>query len=318
MSSVTFDGVTYAAEEGETVLEALLRHGVDVSYSCRTGICGACEMVATAGTLSPQSQSAMPSNKRTVGHFRACQCVVSDPIVIGASAEWCSAMIRERDMLSPRVLRLRVERPEWDYRAGQFVNIRNPDGVIRSYSIASEPSVGYLEFHVARVEGGRFSQWLHDSAKVGQHLSMRGPDGSCFYESGKPEQPLLMIATGTGLAPLWGILETALSAGHSGPITLMHGGRRAEDLYLVDEAQRLAESQPNFQYVPVVKTAMVEGGIHGDLKSARPQVVGSCAGSRVFLCGNPDMVAQMRQDVFLAGADFQDILADAFVRTSEI
>ena len=118
-----------------------------------------------------------------------------------------------------RRLRLRPE-GSFDYQPGQYVQLRRPDGLARSYSLASLPREGWLELHVRRVTDGRMSSWIFDELHVGGRLELRGPFGDCHYEPGRPEQPLLLAGLGTGLAPLYGIARDALESGHTGPVQL--------------------------------------------------------------------------------------------------
>src|SRR5205085_691623 len=137
--------------------------------------------------------------------------------------------------------------------------VRPGDGLVRSYSLASLHSPPglpagdtLLELHVRKVTGGQMSKWLHDDVAVGEPLELRGPSGDCFYVAGRPVQPILLIGTGTGLAPLYAIARDALRHGHTGPIRLYHGGLDPSGLYHVDELRRLAATHSNFEYVPCV------------------------------------------------------------------
>lgn len=135
--------------------------------------------------------------------------------------------------------------PSFAYEPGQFLTLLRGDGLARSYSIASQPDDEHLELHVRLVPGGAMSGWLASPEALGAALQVRGPSGSCFYVKGRPEQPLLLAGTGTGLAPLWAIARAALAAGHTGPIRLFHGARSAAGLYFIDELSDLAERCPS-------------------------------------------------------------------------
>jgi NAD(P)H-flavin reductase len=210
-------------------------------------------------------------------------------------------------------LLFRSARP-FDYRAGQFVNLRRADGLTRSYSLASVPGLDQtLELHIRRYPDGAMSRWLYDEAKVGQTMHVIGPHGSCFYLPGRPEQPLLLIGTGTGLAPLLGIVRDALGGGHEGPIRLYHASHRGEGLYARRQLRELARRHPNFEFVasisgPTDDPSVVRGRADDLALSAHP----SLAGMRVFACGLPAMVRSVRKGAYLAGAALTDILADAF------
>jgi CDP-4-dehydro-6-deoxyglucose reductase len=124
---------------------------------------------------------------------------------------------------------------------------------------------------------------------------------------GRSEQPLLLIGTGTGLAPLYGILHDALAQGHSGPIHLVHGAVRSSGLYLQDELARLAEANANISYTPT--TLEADGPIDQFVLKRFPKP----SGFRAFLCGDPAIVQTLRKKLFLSGMDFKEIYADAFL-----
>ena len=201
------------------------------------------------------------------------------------------------------------------YFPGQFVNFVRADGLVRSFSLASVPALDdHLEFHVALVDGGQMSGWLHHEAEEGTPLALMGPLGNCFYTPGKPEQPLFLLGTGTGLAPLYAILRDALHQGHTGPIHLFHGALAARDLYLSEELRAMSDASENFFYHPCVRDEVGEDCVtQGAVDAVALATVPNLKGWKVFLCGNPDLVKQVQRKTFMAGASMQDIHADAFL-----
>jgi ferredoxin-NADP reductase len=201
-----------------------------------------------------------------------------------------------------------------DYRPGQFINLFRDRTLARSYSIASVPHRDeHIHLHVRRLAGGRMSGWIHGELRPGQTVEIQGPAGDCFYVPGHPEQPLLLIGTGSGLAPLYGIVRDALSRGHGGPVRLFHGSRDLKGIYLVDELRALAGEHPNFGYVPCLSGPEVPAGFAaGRAHEVALREVPDLRGWRLFLCGHPDMVKQAKKRAFLAGASMKDIHADAF------
>jgi NAD(P)H-flavin reductase len=251
------------------------------------------------------------------GYFLACACRPENALeVAGAGAELrVPARITSLERLSDSVLRVRL-RPEerFEYRAGQYVSLLRADGLARSYSLASLPHEEELELHVRRVDGGLMSGWLFDAARLGDVLDLQGPTGECFYVPGRPEQPLLLAGTGTGLAPLYGVVRDALAQGHTGPIWLFHGAVEASGLYLVEELRALQSRYSQLRYRPSVlrgpeRIGVSVGALDGLLKEACPRPVGW----RAFLCGAPDLVLSLRKKLFLAGLSLKEIHADAFL-----
>ncbi len=319
MPNIEFEGNVYAAREGETVLSCLERHGHAIPSSCRSGVCHSCIMRKTRGGLPASSQRGLKAAHQAQGFFLACQCVPEEDLSIVRAADATGraiATLVRTERLNHRVLRVFLApTSSLDYFPGQFVNLVRPDGLVRSFSLASVPALeGELELHVALVPGGQMSGWLHNAAKPGESMTVQGPLGSCFYTPGSPEQPLLLLGTGTGLAPLWGILRDALNQGHSGPIHLFHGAARADDLYLVDDLRNLERATENFHYHPCTRDedggrGFTRGSVDDAALGSFPQL----KGWRVFLCGNPDLVRQTQRKAFLAGANMGDIHADAFL-----
>jgi NAD(P)H-flavin reductase len=204
------------------------------------------------------------------------------------------------------------------FRAGQYVSIVRPDGLARSYSIASLPEEGQLELHVRRIAGGRMSGWLHDEAHVGEQVSVVGPSGECFYVPGNPEQPMLVVGTGTGLAPLYGILRDALQHGHRGPIQLFHGALHAGGLYLIDELRRLVDRHSQLEYTPAVLNGSESDGMAvGSIDQVVLKRFPKLSGWRGFVCGDPSLVQMLKKKLFLSGMASRDIYADAFLPAAQ-
>lgn len=158
------------------------------------------------------------------------------------------------------------------------------------------------------------SSWLSERESIGQSLKLRGPAGECFYLRDQPDQPLLLAGVGTGLAPLWGVLNDALAAGHTGPIELWHGARTADGLYLHRELLELARLHPRFTYhACVLEGAAPEGATQGKLDEALMTSASTFAGRRVYLCGDASLVQLLKRKVFMKGAASSAIHADPFV-----
>lgn len=319
MASVVFEGGAYSLESGESVLACLTRNGHDIPNACRSGVCHSCMMRVTDGALPAGAQKGLKAQQQAQGYFLACCCQPDADLVVARADDAFAripAILAGREPLNERVLRVLVEpRERVSYFAGQFMNFVRHDGLLRSFSLASVPGVDpLLEFHVALVPGGRMSGWLHQEADLGTALELRGPLGNCFYTPGKPDQPLFLLGTGTGLAPLYGIVRDALRQGHSAPIHLFHGGARARNLYLVETLQDLADVHPNFRYHPCLRDETgMEGTVHGPVEKTAMEAVSDLKGWKVFLCGNPDLVRQVQRKTFMAGASMSDIHADPFL-----
>lgn len=318
MTSLTFGEYSFTCQPDETVLNTLLRENCRIPNGCRQGVCQSCLMRSLDKPPPASAQVGLKDTLQKQNYFLACLCRLEQSMTIelpNQQGAWIKANVVKRQMLSSDILRLVLEyETEFNFFAGQFINLKRPDGLIRSYSIANIPHhENILEFHVRRLPNGQFSTWVHDELEIGMELTVSQAQGACHYLPGRAEQPLLLVGTGSGLAPLCGIVTDALVKGHSGPIHLFHGSRDPDGLYLMNEMRELAMEFVNFQYTPClsgnsVATDYARGRVHEvALSSAQ-----SLKGWRVYLCGHPEMVNQTKKMAYLKGASMNDIYADAF------
>lgn len=317
MARVTFEGKRYSLLEGETVLQALLRGGASVPFSCRKGTCQSCLLRAEEGDPGASARAGLRAAIAGDGYFLPCQSRPTGDLRVARpdpARLTVRAHVRDKEPLAPGIVRLRLD-PETNFawRAGQFVNVRRPDGASRSYSLASVPGEDdFLELHVKRI--GETSAWLVDEVTSGDVLDIQGPLGECCYEPQNAARPMLLVGTGTGLSPLIGIAREALLQGHRGAIHLYHGARDATQLYLRGALASLQAAHPNFRYGPCVSGggAAPDGVTRGRALDVALARHGSLVGWVVYLCGLPAMVHDARHAAFRAGARRGDIHADPF------
>lgn len=326
MPVLSFEGRQYPLENGESVLDCLLRNGQQVQHSCKAGLCQSCLVQAVEGPVPAKAQAGLKATLQASHHAMACQWCPDDDLAVklpGAAADGIDCVVCELTPLNTAVMKV-VLKPAGDMapdcKPGQYMNLTNPAGVMRSYSVANDVRRdGTLEFHVARTAQGLFTRWLFEEAAVGTVMQVRGPAGSCFYlPQAQQEEPLVLSAVGTGLAPLFGILNDALAQGHRGPVTLVHGSGQPQLLYYRQQLQQLAQQHANFRYVPVV----LENPVNdtdcrtGDAVQETLAVLDPArtAETRVFLCGNPGFVQGLRKQVFMKGVRSANIFCDAFVQ----
>lgn len=308
----------YDCQPGESVLQALLRQGAEIAYSCKKGVCLACLMRCTGGAPGAGAQAGLKDTLRAQGYFLACQSQPAGDLELAPAADadlFVPAEAVAVNALSANVRQLLLKpTTPFDYRPGQFVNLRGAGGIVRSYSLASHPhGTDLLELHVRGYKNGAMSGWIFERLRPGNRVEIQGPNGSCFYLPGDRAQPILLIGTGTGLAPLLGILRDALVHGHTGPIRLYHGSSSEAGLYMAETLAALAARAPQFRYARCVS----RGGADGASRAGRADDLAfaeqpDLASWRVFICGNPPMVASAKKRAYLAGARLEDIHADAF------
>ncbi len=303
----------------ETVLQCLRRHGIVVPSSCEAGACQSCLMRVVEGEPPAQAQLGLKDGLRLQGYFLACQARPEQDLCVvlpDADAVQVPATVTAIDSLSADVARVRLKVDSgFECRGGQFLSLVRGDGLVRPYSIANLPDEdGALELHVRRTPGGAMSGWIHDQLRAGDRLHIRGPAGDCFYVAGEPAAPLLLVGTGTGLAPLHAILRDALRHGHHGPIVLMHGALGMDGFYLVEELAELASRHGRLTYLRCLPEGDAADGVTiGPIDALVRQHLSNPADWRIYLCGNPALVYDLRKKVFLAGASMKRIHSDAFL-----
>jgi len=318
MNKLVIGEKNYTCQSEETVLDALLRQDVDIPYSCKKGTCHSCMARSMDVKPSDESQSGLKDTQKAQGYFLACCCQPEQDMTLeipNKSDFYSEGRVVVNEMLNRNTVLLIIKCEDvGEYKAGQFVNLQRADGLTRSYSISNTPQESStLEFHIRRLPEGQFSEWVHDELKVGDALAVSEPQGHCFYLPDRKQQSILLVGTGTGLAPLVGILKDALLRGHSGPIYLFHGSSEVEDLYRIDEMRQLDKENKNFSYIPCVSGSNVpEGFSEGRANDVAIEMLPDLKGWRVFLCGHPEMINRMKTSVFLKGASIADIYTDAF------
>jgi len=324
MTNIKIGENSYSCESEETVLDSLLRQGVDIPYACKKGTCHSCMVRCTDGAPPEKTQRDLKDTLRSQNYFLSCLCIPERDMTIRLPKQselFSEGTVVVNEMLNRNTILLIVECQDiLEYKAGQFVNLQREDGLTRSYSIANTPQESKtLEFHIRRLPDGQFSEWVHDKVKVGDTLAVSEPQGHCFYIPERKEQGVLLVGTGSGLAPLVGILNDALAQGHSGPIQLFHGSSEKEDLYRIDEMRALSDKYKNFTYTPCISTGenVPEGFEHGRANTVALEKVPDLKDWRVFLCGHPDMITDMKTQVFLKGVSIADIYTDAFLVSTE-
>jgi NAD(P)H-flavin reductase/ferredoxin/truncated hemoglobin YjbI len=318
MKKLLYQGNEYSCRDDETVLQALTRQGVSIPFSCGNGICHVCLQRCDKGDIPTKSQNGLRTSLKERGYFLPCKCTPHGNMSITpprASDLYNRAIVYKKELLTPNICRLLLEpaTPLY-YHAGQFINIRNKNGDIRSYSLASVPHEDYfLEIHVKYMPDGVMSGWIFNDLSENDELEFQGPMGHCHYVSGEKEQPLLLIGTGVGLSPLLGIARDALSSDHTGQIYLYHGSRERQDFYLRSLLEELSMQYQNFHpfFCTSAETAMPDF-IHGYADEIAFKEHKDLVNWRIFLCGQPAMVKSARVAALAGGINDLKIHADSF------
>ncbi len=321
-------GHVFHVQEGETVLEAALREGYMLPYGCRNGACGSCKGRIAEGSVDHgQSQeSALPAADRALGMALFCQARPCSDLVIecreiGAVKDipvrTMPCRVQSLERLAPDVMRIRLRLPASErlqFLPGQYIDILLRDGTRRSLSLANPPhDDGLLELHL-RNYGGPFSTHVFTQMKEKDILRFEGPLGTFFLREDS-DKPVVLVAGGTGFAPVKAIIEHALHHDIRRPLTLYRGARRPADLYL-NELPEAWQRERGVAYIPVLSETVAEDRWEGRTGLVHEAVIADLpdlSGHEVYACGSPAMIEVARRD-FLArcGLPESAFYADAF------
>jgi len=326
----------FSVERDEAILPAAIRQGIGLPYGCRDGACGSCKSRLLEGRVihGAHQLKALSLAEEEAGLILTCcatpqtDCVVEARSVPGAGEypvlKLPSRVLSiERPAADVAVLRLQLPANQnLKYRAGQYVEFILRDGARRSYSMANAPhlvgSPPALELHLRHMPGGKFTDHVFTAMKEKDILRMEGPFGSFFLRE-DATKPIVMLASGTGFAPIKAMLQHLQQSASTRPTVLYWGARRRADLYQNDWCVALAAEMPNLTYVPVLSEATPEDhwtGRTGFVHRAVMQDWPDLSAHQVYACGAPVMVESAERDlVALCGLPADEFFADAF--TSE-
>lgn len=326
---VLTSGHEFTVESGENVLDAALRQGLSLPYSCRGGSCGSCKGKLVSGEVDyPRgAPAALSAVEQATGMALFCQARPRGDLVIEvreprAAADMqvkkLPARIAKKEFLAPDVVRLYLKLPAAErlqFLAGQYVDFVLPDGRHRSFSLANAPhDDAFLELHLRHVEKGEFTEQVFERMKEKDMVRIEGPYGDFYLREDSP-RPLIFVAGGTGFAPIKGIIEHAFAAAVTRPMALYWGARAPVDLYLDGLPRQWAETYGHFNYTPVLSSPAAADHWQGRGGYVHEAVVGDHAdlsGFDVYAAGPPAMVRAAR-DAFLArGLPAAQFFSDPF------
>jgi CDP-4-dehydro-6-deoxyglucose reductase len=329
-------GLSFDVARDEPILAAAIRAGIGMPYGCRDGACGSCKSRLIEGRVihGAHQLRTLPREEEDAGWILPCcatpqtDCVVQARTVAGAG-EYpvlkMPARVASLERVAPDVMRLKLQLPATvalKYRAGQYVEFILRDGARRSYSMANAPeNLGeppMIELHLRHMPGGKFTDHVFGAMKEKEILRVEGPLGSFFLREDS-DAPIVLLASGTGLAPIKAIVEHMRAKGIARPTVLYWGCRRKADLYLHDWAIEAAAVQPWLRYVPVLSEPADEdawsgrtGLVHHAVMADLPDL----SAHQVYACGAPIMVDSARRDFSArCGLPEGQFFADSF--TSE-
>ena len=331
-------GRSFEAEPAETMLAAGIRQGIGLPYGCKDGACGSCKCKKLSGSVThgPHQEKALSAQEEADGYVLTCCGTAQSDVVLESRQvthagafpiKKMPARVAALEKLSPDVMRIKLQLPANDiiqYHAGQYVEFILRDGARRSYSMANAPhtliesGAPMVDLHVRHMPGGKFTDHVFSAMKEKEILRIEGPYGSFHLRDDSPK-PMVLLASGTGFAPIKAIIEHMQFMGITRDAVLYWGGRRPHDLYLHDWVLARCAEMPHLTYVPVVSDALAEdawSGRTGFVHQAVLQDLPDLSSHQVYACGAPIVVDSARKDyVEKAGLPSEEFYADTF--TSE-
>ena len=315
-------------DSDETILEAALRHGFNIPYSCRNGTCATCKGRILSGSVDygDIEEKVLTEAEKAEGLALFCQALPLSDLTIEVREIGATKDIQIKTLpsrvdkivdLAPDVRAIFLKIPSTErlqFLPGQYIDILLKDGARRGFSLANTPNDdALLELHIKKVPGGAFTGHVFGAMKEKDILRFEGPLGTFFIRQ-ESTRPLLMVATGTGFAPIKGMLESLFAQGSIRPIHFYWGARHAEDFYYEDLLREWQSRYPHFNLTKMV--SQPDAAWSGPTGYVTTQVIKDFPNTSEFdayICGHPDMVFSLSDALQQAGLDSAHIFADAFV-----
>jgi ferredoxin-NADP reductase/ferredoxin len=316
-------GAELECAAGESVLEAAFRQGLNLVHGCREGQCSACKCFLLEGevALKRYSSFALSDSERSSGYSLMCRAVPESDLVVEllhydpanlrlehAIADG-EATIETIEPLTGDITRLVLRAKGFSFTPGQYVDVHVPDGdgARRSFSMANMPGEDRIELMIKRYPGGRLSGLLDGRLEPGDKLGFTGPYGA--FRLRESARPILMIAGGSGMAPILSLLRQLAGTGWARPVRFFYGARTESDLFHLDEIERLGAGLGDFRFTPVVQR-FVHEAVDEHLAGAE------IAAPDVYMCGPPPMIDAAQEMLAGHGIDEDRIFTDKFTASA--
>ena len=332
---------SFSAVQDETILAAAIRQGITLPYGCKDGVCGTCKCKMLSGTVvhGKHHENALNTNEQAKGLILTCCASAQSDIVLESRQVTLKSAfpikrlptrIQQLEKKSADVMLVHLQLPAsevFEYHAGQYIELILKSGERRSYSMANAPYHSALfktlSLHIRHLPGGLFTDHVFNALnglKEKDMYRIEGPFGS-FYLREESDKPMVLLASGTGIAPIKAIIEQLQHIKSQRNVVLYWGGRRPSDLYLNDWLAMQMINMPSLRYVPVVSDALPEdhwtgriGWVHHAVMADFPDL----SQHEVYACGAPVMVEAAHADLMARCQLPADAFyADAFITEAE-
>ncbi|MBA2127000.1 oxidoreductase [Hyphomicrobium methylovorum] len=332
--------ITVKSGSSENLLKAALENGIQWPYNCRVGSCGSCKCKLVSGKIKPLADFSyvLTGDELKQGYILACQTSLKGDIEVEvqledtagvelAKARTLNGKISNTKQLTHDILEVQVELDGQfqDYLPGQYADILVP-GIVdraRSYSFSQSPAnekPNQVSFFIRKVKNGQFTEWLHGDNHVGHPIVLDGPHGNFYLR--KPEGPIVLIAGGSGLAPMRALMQQITAEGVKSPVTLIFGARTQQDLYCSEEIAEFSSAMNgNFKYIPVLSVEKNGEGWQGAVGNCpdaiTPEMIDGKS-SHAYLCGPPLMIDAAIDRLKAMGLEENRIYFDKFLDASSM
>ncbi len=323
-------GHVFKAEPDETILDAALREGVVLPYGCRNGACGSCKGRLLDGAVTyirDYQQSALSEAEKQIGMALFCSARPQSDLVIESREisavrdipiKKLPCRVQKLELLAHDVMAIYLKLPAAErllFLAGQYIDILK-DGKRRSFSMANAPHDDeFLQLHVRNIIGGAFTEYAFNKMKVRDILRFEGPYGTFFLRENS-DKPIVLVASGTGFAPIKAIVEHAFHVGATRPMIMYWGARTRADLYSPELPAQWQAQHASFRYVPVLSEPLPADNWRGRTGLVHQAVLddfSDLSAHQVYACGAPVMVEAAHRDfTALRGLPDDEFFSDAF------
>jgi propane monooxygenase reductase component len=330
-------GVEMDVEEGETVLSAAFRQGIMLMHGCKEGQCSSCKSILLDGDIEllKYSTFALPDYEREENYVLLCRTLAHSDLsveLLSYDEDLLTHSIPVRDYPAKviaidhltadiRLLALELEE-SFKFWAGQYVDIAVPGrGLVRSYSMANPPGGSRLDFIIKLYPDGAFSSVLDKELKIGDQLSVKGPYGICFRHENR-SGPMILVGGGSGMAPLWSIVNDLARSGERRQVTFFYGARTRQDLFYLDRIEWIGKRLPNFLFIPALSHEPAATDWHGETGFIHEVVRRHLADSNLddqteaYCCGPPPMIEATVPVLQVSGVEPELIHVEKFTQAS--
>src|SRR5574343_1220520 len=322
-------GRQFTAEADETILDAALRQGLTMPYGCKDGACGACKGHFQSGSVDhgKAQAHALKDEEKAAGMTLYCCAKAQSDLTIECRqitsanqipAKTLPSRIEKLEKLAPDVIELHLRLPASErlqFLAGQSIDILLKADKKRSYSLANAPhDDALLQLHIRHVPGGLFTDQVFSTMTVRDILRFSGPHGT-FYLREESPKPMILLAGGTGFAPIKAIVEHAIAEESKRPMFIYWSARARADLYLNALPERWAAEHAHIAYVPVLSEPAAGDAWQGRTGFVHQAVLADfpdLSGHQVYACGAPVMIEAAKRDFMAQGLPEEEFFADAF------